>query len=411
MKIMILAPYIYDKNFPEFCVNKTGFGIMCNDIFTSISEKLDTYIITHVITSGHGKYILKHTILDVLMNAKLKDWLQGIIWFFKFRQSLKGRIQYLFYCIDKGYVRKVISKIQPNVVHIHGLNQSTKTYIEICEELKIPYIVTLHGLIGLSETVNAPIWDKEYEKEFLIFSEKKDIPITVISSGIKKRIEIEYLKHNAENINIITNGVKNSYDKIFIGKKLDIKMEYTIPNEWKIGLCIGSICKRKNQVQIIEALAKLKKRGKLNCVIFFCGMDTTNGIIKKKIENYNLQKNAILLGFINRSCISDMMEQADFNIVASKDEGYGLSIIEAYAHGIPTITFDDIDAIDDLYDEKAMFLSKERSTESLANSIYNATNKEWDSDYIKSISAKFSLQNMTENYVQEYYRVAKLKKI
>ena len=42
MKVLIATTYIYKKEWPEFTKNRTGFGIMVNDIFESVSEENDT---------------------------------------------------------------------------------------------------------------------------------------------------------------------------------------------------------------------------------------------------------------------------------------------------------------------------------------------------------------------------------
>ena len=36
MKVMIIAPYIYDPDMPEFTRNKTGFGIMVHNIVKTV---------------------------------------------------------------------------------------------------------------------------------------------------------------------------------------------------------------------------------------------------------------------------------------------------------------------------------------------------------------------------------------
>lgn len=112
--------------------------------------------------------------------------------------------------MDGGYVRKQIQKEKPDIVHIHGIGTITESYIRICEEMKVRYTVTLHGLIGLNDSVSAPAYEKQIERDFLIKAEKNNIPVSVISSGMKARIEEKYLGKKANNITVITNGTKKS---------------------------------------------------------------------------------------------------------------------------------------------------------------------------------------------------------
>lgn len=402
MKILLATTYIYDKRWIEFTKNKTGFGMMVNDIFQSIAEKEDIFLLSHVITGGRGERILKHTIGDVILTSTPKDWVQGGAWFLKYKQSFKGRVRYFYYCLNKGYVRNTIKRIKPDVIHIHGLNQATKTYMEVCDELNVPYIVTLHGLIGLNDTVSAASWDKEFEREFLLKSENESIPVTVISTGMKNRIEENYLHHKAENIVVITNGTDIPHESVCTDGEWNLRRKYNLPSASKIGLVVGSICERKNQVQIIDAMAELPTDIREKCAIFFCGRDYMNGQIQKKIERYQLQNNIFVLGFLSRNILSQLLDQADFNLVASKDEGFGLSIIEAFSHGLPTVTFNDIDAVMDLFNERAMVLAHDRSTKSLALAIHRVLEQSWDAAYIKEFAVRFSLWDMADKYVKEY---------
>ena len=43
MKVLITTPYIYKQDLPEFTRNKTGFGIMVNEIFESVSDEVNVY--------------------------------------------------------------------------------------------------------------------------------------------------------------------------------------------------------------------------------------------------------------------------------------------------------------------------------------------------------------------------------
>ena len=92
MKVLIATTYIYKKEWPEFTRNRTGFGIMVNDIFESVSEEAEAYLLSQVITEGHGG-VLKHTWRDVFGSARIKDWGKGIKYFFSYPQRIKGRVK------------------------------------------------------------------------------------------------------------------------------------------------------------------------------------------------------------------------------------------------------------------------------------------------------------------------------
>lgn len=433
MKVMIIAPYIYDDNIIEFTKNKTGFGIMVQNIVSSVAELENVILLTRVITKGKNEKnfkILSHTWGQFFSNAKLKDWLIGIKAFFANGVTVKDKARHVFYEVDGGYVRKQIQKEKPDIVHIHGIGTITESYIRICEEMKVRYTVTLHGLIGLNDSVSAPAYEKQIERDFLIKAEKNNIPISVISSGMKARIEEKYLGKKANNITVITNGTKKSdeNDTKFIREEGTLTQEkfqeyysdclkqndlypklsdtyaylqYSKKNGKKILFFVGNITKNKNQMQAVEILKNTKVFE--NILLVLWGREVDNGEIRKKIAEYQLHKNVILGGFNDRMDI--FWKFCDVNLFLSLNDGFGLPIVEGYMHGVPCVTFEDLDATQDLYYPEAMLKVKDRSNESVTDTLKIALDKNWKYEEIIEIGNMFSIDIMSEKYVNWYKEV------
>ena len=433
MKVMIIAPYIYDDNIIEFTKNKTGFGIMVQNIVSSVAELENVVLLTRVITKGKNEKnfkILSHTWGQFFSNAKLKDWLIGIKAFFANGVTVKDRARHVFYEVDGGYVRKQIQMEKPDIVHIHGIGTITESYIRICEEMKVRYTVTLHGLIGLNDSVSAPAYEKQIERDFLIKAEKNNIPISVISSGMKARIEEKYLGKKANNITVITNGTKKSdeNDTKFIREEGTLTQEkfqeyysdclkqndlypklsdtyaylqYSKKNGKKILFFVGNITKNKNQMQAVEILKNTKVFE--NTLLVLWGREVDNGEVRKKIVEYQLHKNVILGGFNDRMDI--FWKFCDVNLFLSLNDGFGLPIVEGYMHGVPCVTFEDLDATQDLYYPEAMLKVKDRSNESVTDTLKTALDKNWKYEEIIEIGNMFSIDIMSEKYVNWYKEV------
>ena len=430
---MIIAPYIYDDNIIEFTKNKTGFGIMVQNIVSSVAELENVVLLTRVITKGKNEKnfkILSHTWGQFFSNAKLKDWLIGIKAFFANGVTVKDKARHVFYEVDGGYVRKQIQKEKPDIVHIHGIGTITESYIRICEEMKVRYTVTLHGLIGLNDSVSAPAYEKQIERDFLIKAEKNNIPISVISSGMKARIEEKYLGKKANNITVITNGTKKSdeNDTKFIREEGTLTQEkfqeyysdclkqndlypklsdtyaylqYSKKNGKKILFFVGNITKNKNQMQAVEILKNTKVFE--NILLVLWGREVDNGEVRKKIAEYQLHKNVILGGFNDRMDI--FWKFCDVNLFLSLNDGFGLPIVEGYMHGVPCVTFEDLDATQDLYYPEAMLKVKDRSNESVTDTLKIALDKNWKYEEIIEIGNMFSIDIMSEKYVYWYKEV------
>jgi len=407
MKILILSRYIYDESIPEFGINQTGLGMMINDIAKSTANYNDVLLLTRAISKGkvRGNYvILKHTWVDFLKSFSLRCLVEGVKKAIKAGENFKDRLKVIYFYLDGSYLRKIIKKYNPDIAHIHGIDESSEAYIKACEHFGIPYIVTLHGLIGLDDSVLASKYNKQLEHDFLKASEDKNILVTVISSGIKKRIIKNYGLGNGKNIKVITNGV-DCYSAT--KDRINIRDMHNIPENNTIIVCIGNISKNKNQIQLVESLYHLSKETVKNITVIFVGKDNTNGLLETRARELRFERNCVFCGPVNKKNIASYFSEATLNIVASLNEGFGLSIIEGFVHGVPTVTFSDLDAIEDLYNDKAMLLTNERTSSALAESIYKALKKHWDKDWIKKYAEQFSLDKMAQNYDKIYKDILK----
>lgn len=395
----MVAPYVYNAKRKEFLKNPTGFGYMVNDIANAVSKNHDVYLFTHHFTKGFKDdyCALKHCIYDTVINVGFKDLLRGFLLAVSTKSSLKNRLRYIFYYLNNGLLKKYISDIKPDIIHIHGLTFQTKPFIEICDLLQVPFIITLHGINGLSDTIQLPKKEKEYEKKELLYLSKKEIPITVVSTGIKERLCDSY-SINLESIKVILNGTNSCEYK----RCLENKKFYNV-------VCIGSICKRKNQEQLLNAYLCLPIELREKIKLHFYGVDAENIDLNHLIYKNQCMDNVYYHGFIPREQMYDIWLNADLNVVASKDEGFGLSIIEGFMFGVPTLTFSDIDALKDVYNSNSILLVNERSDMELAKGLEKAYYKKWDSSIIREWGNQFSMRKIAVQYGDLYLKTINKK--
>lgn len=407
MKVLFLTRYVYDERILEFSKNKTGLGMMVKDIAEHVSSYDDVRLLTRVITKGrdfNSYKVLRHNWKDVFGSIYIRDLLYGIRKALSIKQPNKDLLRYIYFYLDSGYVRKTIKSLMPDIVHIHGIEYCTEAYIKVCKDLKVPYVVTLHGLIGLNDSVQISKQERQLERDFLVKSERENIPVSVISSGIKRRILNNYGLKNGNNIKVIINGTKTER---VISNSYNIRKKHSIPIDHKIILCVGNVSINKNQLQIVKALTKIQSQYEGKITVLFIGNDTNDSLLKNAIANSETNIKFIYCGFIERNLISSYWKIADLNIFPSLNDGFGLSIIEGFVHGVPTLAFSDLDAIEDLYDQNAMLLIDERSDLALVRGIDMALQINWDNEWIMEYSEKFSIDKVAENYHNLYLDITK----
>lgn len=408
MKVLFLASYITILDDKIFNKNVTGYGYMVRDIADYVSRTgVEVDIVTlSAITKGR-KYnsctILKRTWADIFLHINpyyLKKMMQLLN---IYHPSYSCIIKLLYYFLAAGYVERILKRGNYDIVHIHGIGFGTKPYIDCCEKLGIKYLVTLHGLNSFSDSVSMENNEKQFEKDFLQYAYKNSIPLSVISTGILNVVKDHLsVKGDVRYFHVVTNGTDVA-DKIC--DAVDIRQKYAIGINKKIMLCVGNLSKNKNQMQVVKAYSMLPKEIQSRLCIMFLGRGGISDEVERKIYELGLVDDLILCGNISRDEIGLYYKQADYTVLASASEGFGLSIIEGFVYGLPNLTFADLDAIGDLFDYKAMIALTERSDESLAGGIIQMLSKKWDREFIKQHAKNYSLERMAQEYVNIYRTV------
>lgn len=407
MKVLHFAGYVTIDSEKEFSKNASGYGYMVVEICKSFhSKKIETFILTQSnITNGkiyNNINLLRRRWLDIFLNINFRDVLKGLYYLFSKKTVWKKIPNIMLYHISLGYFRKVIEKHDFDLIHFHGIDDYTCPMIDECYKKNLKFLVTLHGINFLRQ--NRRSSDIKLELSYIKRFHEKNTPVTVISSGIRKRI-LKFLKTDDSKTFFVINNAFNHTDDFH---KINIREKFSIDNDKKIMLCIGNISERKNQEQILRSFALLSDSIQKKLCILFIGSDLTNGAFNKKVANLK-SKNIIVCGKVNKKLMSSFYNSADFNILASKDEGFGLSIIESLYFGIPSIIFKDMDIYDDVFDSKSIIAVKNRSDVDLANGIKAMFLNHWHKNEIQTNFEKFDSKVMSNNYFNQYKTIYDIK--
>lgn len=391
MKILICAGHIYNPNNMRLRNCATGLGTFANRLIENLSD-YDIDIIFYptemLMTSTSSLYCC-----EILNNVDLRgvyesSFLQKYLKYFC-KCSSDKKIRNVF--IISNFIR-VLKKFRPDIVHLNSLNFFTYVAIKICDDMDIPYILTVHNFFHKDSLI------KNYDEQLRfgnLILESYTQKIVTVSSGVKRRILEFHSNILAKQIKVILNGTKI----------VDTKIKTHTTYDKKILLCIGTICDRKNQIQLVRAFDLLPQDIQQKIQIHFYGKDAMKGSLFQIIEEAQLQECLIYKGCVPLYQMPDIYANADGVISVSKNESFGLVFIEGFAAGIPAIWFNDLDASEDLENSSANILIKERTDESVAKAINEWYLQQWDRDKILHFSNTFSAYNMAMNYYQEYKKI------
>jgi glycosyltransferase involved in cell wall biosynthesis len=193
---------------------------------------------------------------------------------------------------------------------------------------KCPKLIQMHHLwlnsIFREESFFAAIivWLGEQTLRFIYRKEQ----FAIVSDSAKKELKTYGIKN--EHIEVINNGIDSDF---YIPST-----ERDIEKNGKYLLYIGRLQKYKGVLDICEAFAKISpKYPDLKLKI------AGSGPFRKKLENriikHNLQDKILLLGFISEEEKLRLLQHAFLIVQPSYKEGWGLTVIEANACGVPVV--------------------------------------------------------------------------
>ncbi len=199
--------------------------------------------------------------------------------------------------------------------------------------------------------------------------------------------------------------IYNCYDEEKFKFINNLKTKSKIKNQKIINIgMVGRLEAHKDQNSLIKAIKILKKRN-INANLFLIGDGQLFPILLKITKKLNLTKQVQFLG--SRNDVEELLNKLDiFVFSTTKDEGFGIAMVEAMGKGLPIIASDVGACREILQDGKYGNLVTPNSDTSIANSIQNILfniDEEIKKRYSthKYVIKNFSKKRMAENYINE----------
>ncbi len=216
-----------------------------------------------------------------------------------------------------------------NVQLFHGLSNELPFFVN---SKKTKLIVTIHDLIFIRyPDLYKPLDGLIYRYKFKFACKKADT-IIAISEQTKCDI-VHFFEINPEKIKVVYQNCNALfYEQVEEQKRENVKSKYGLNKPYI--LCVGTIEKRKNQLNLLKAFEKGNFEN-LDLIIVGRGKE-----YKKELENYILKnnvKNIQILSDVKTSELPELYQSAHIFAYVSVFEGFGIPIIEALASKIPVL--------------------------------------------------------------------------
>jgi glycosyltransferase involved in cell wall biosynthesis len=156
----------------------------------------------------------------------------------------------------------------------------------------------------------------------------------------------------------------------------------------------GRLTSQKGHNKLIE-IAKNLKNQQIDFTLFIAGTGDLESELQELIDQYNLQKEVILLGFV--SDMEGFMNSLDIFLLSSIWEGFGFVIVEAMLRELPVVAFDISSNPEIVTADKTGFLVDYPDVEGFAQKTLQLINDE----ALRDKMGKAGLKSVFERFVIE----------
>ena len=167
-------------------------------------------------------------------------------------------------------------------------------------------------------------------------------------------------------ISVIYNGLESSQFNVVTDKDLHLtRQKYDLPQEFL--LAVGHYEERKNYLRLIDAMAKLRDRGRV-CNLVIVGNDSgQRQAIAKRVLTENLSSHVKILSRLSDLEVRCAYKLCSLFVFPSSYEGFGIPILEAMVTGCPMV-LSDLPVFREITQSRAVYFDH-HDTDSMAVAI------------------------------------------
>ncbi len=196
-------------------------------------------------------------------------------------------------------------------------------------------VVTIHDLIHLMDD-NTPMKARAYARVMTNTAARKAEQIITVSEFSKTQL-IERLGVQPAKITVIPNGVARRF------RPLDehgyVRRREMVRPKWRYFLYVGNLKPHKNLVRLLRAVALFLRKTQLAWKLLVVGRGTreeTNQLLEHS-SRLGITHSVMFLNDVTDEMLPELYSRAEFCVLPSLLEGFGLPVLESMASGTPVV--------------------------------------------------------------------------
>lgn len=212
-------------------------------------------------------------------------------------------------------VRRLLVGTPPGDV-FHALNQRVDVRARRT-------VSTFHDLFVMTSEYSSAEFRTRFTEQARSAAENSDV-IIAVSQFTAGQVQ-ELLGVAKERIRVIHHGVRQPAGPIPTSSQRE-----------NVVLCVGAIQKRKNVARLVQAFERLPKAWRLTLAGAPDGYGAAEEL--RAVDESRRRADIDVLGYVSAEALELLYRRAAIFAFPSLDEGFGMPVLEAMAHGVPVIT-------------------------------------------------------------------------
>jgi len=233
--------------------------------------------------------------------------------------------------------------------------------------LPCPSVVTIHDCIHLMFPQYLP--NKlayVYARAFMTIAARRSSKVLTVSEASKRDI-LRFFHIPASKVEVVYNAIDDRFDREpEMDDVVRVRERYQLNDPFL--LYAGNIKPHKNVDRVIEAFARLRRRGFERLKLLIIGDEISkNPQLRRAVHRHQLHQHVRFLGFVPDATLAVLYRLADVFVFPSLYEGFGLPPLEAMASGTPVVT-SNVSSLPEVVGDAALLVDP-RDAEAIAGAV------------------------------------------
>ena len=195
-------------------------------------------------------------------------------------------------------------------------------------------LLTIHDIRGIY--IESGLFERTAYRVFFEKSLKSADHVITVSEAMRDEILSLY---PGVPISVIYNGLDaHNYDEILENNMTEVRQKYALPEEFI--LAVGHFEKRKNYLRLVEAIARLRDRGRPCSLVIVGNNSGERQRIRDQVDFAGLSCCVTLLSGLSDLEVRCVYKLCRLFVFPSSYEGFGIPILEAMAAKRPMVLSD-----------------------------------------------------------------------